>query len=308
MVASASAEKWSFIVAGDGRSDGLSGKRADDQNGVNMTITGEMAQAVLQEKAKFLAWTGDLAYGNKDPEVFEKQLLQWRTVMQPVYDQHIPILPVRGNHEMSAGTESARIWNKVFAGEYLLPQNGPATEKNLTYFYERGDVLLIGLDQYAAERETVNQAWLDGVLKSHKKRFVFAYGHEHALSTGAHKDTLETHPDNRDAFLTSLIGAGSRAYFCGHDHFYDHMAITKAGTDPGPELHQFVAGTAGAPFYKAGPYSGVYTVWQPRQVKHIESTYGYLLVEIDGKKATITFKARVAPGKYEPMDSWSYTR
>jgi hypothetical protein len=30
-------------------------------------------------------------------------------------------------------------------------------------------------------------------------------------------------------------------------------------------------------------------------------------VEIDGDKATITFKGRVAPGKYAAMDSWSYS-
>jgi hypothetical protein len=30
-------------------------------------------------------------------------------------------------------------------------------------------------------------------------------------------------------------------------------------------------------------------------------------VDINGSDATITFKGRVAPGKYEPMDSFSFS-
>jgi hypothetical protein len=308
LVASASAEKWSFVVAGDGRSDGTSGQRSMDRGGVNDTITREIAQAVIREKAKMLAWTGDLAIGSKDPVTFERQLLVWRGLMQPVYDKKIKVLPCRGNHELGPGADAARVWGRVFTGPYALPQNGPATEKNLSFYFEKGDVLLIGLDHYAGTvRETVNQPWLDQVLTERKKPFIFAFGHEHAFSCGAHRDTLDTHPVNRDAFWESLIRAGSRAYFCGHDHLYDHMTVTRGGSNPGPVMHQFVAGTSGAPFYKAGAYAGQNTIWQLDRQKKIENTYGYILVEIDGKRATITFKGRVAPGKYQAMDSWSYT-
>ena len=85
------------------------------------------------------------------------------------------------------------------------------------------------------------------------------------------------------------------------------MMVTKMGDVPGPEVHQIVAGTAGAPFYKMGDYSGNNAGWNLKRLKHIDNTYGYLVVEIDGKKATVTFKGRTAAGRYEAMDSFSYT-
>jgi len=301
----AQAQKWRFVVAGDGRSDPKN-NRPEDKDGVNVLITGEVAQAVLKENAKFLLWTGDLAYGSQDPDVFEKMLITWRDLMQPLYDKKIPVLCCRGNHELIC-KNSEQVWNKVFSGPYALPNNGPDGEKNLSFFYGKGDVLAIGLDQYKQEKETIDQTWLDEVLTKHRKPFIFAFGHEPAFMDGAHKDNLDSHPLRRDAFWESLIKAGSRVFFCGHDHLYDHMAVTRATGAPGPELHQIVAGTAGAPFYKIGEYSGNNTIWKLRRVKHIDETYGYLIVEIDGKTATIIFKGRTAPGVYKEMDRYSYT-
>jgi DNA repair exonuclease SbcCD nuclease subunit len=297
----ARSQKWCFVVAGDGRSDPKA-KRPEDKDGVNALIT----HAVVSEKAKFLMWTGDLVYGyTKTADEFETMLKTWRNLMKPVYDKKIPVLACRGNHEAGA-KDSEAIWNKVFSGSYSMPGNGPKTEKNLSYFYGKGDVLAIGLDQYTFGNEEVNQPWLNQVLAVHKKPFIFAMGHEPAFMDGSHKDTMDIDPAKRDAFWGSLITAGARVFFCGHDHLYDHMMVTKMGDTPGPEVHQFVAGTAGAPFYKQGDYSGNNVGWILKRLKHIDNTYGYLVVTIEGKKATITFKGRTAPGKYKEMDTFSY--
>ena len=307
LLASAQADKFCFVVAGDGRSDSKL-NRPEDKNGINVVITSEIAQAVLSEKARFLLWTGDLAVGYaKDPAVFESQLMDWRTIMTPLYVAGVKVLPCRGNHDMSS-TDAEKVWHKVFSGPYALPGNGPHGEKNLSFFHEEGPVLAIGLDQYqAGAMETVDQEWLDSVLKSHKKPFVFAIGHEPAFMDGAHADTMDADAAKRDTFVQALIRAGGRTFFAGHDHLYDHM-IVKSGNGRGPEFHQFVAGTSGAPFYTPGEYKGNNTGWSLTRAKNIPQTYGYLLVEIDGKKCTITFKGRVAPGRYEAMDSWSYMR
>ncbi len=298
--------KWCFVVAGDGRADPKA-KRPEDKNGVNTLITGEIAKAVVQEKAKFLMWTGDLVYGyTKTGDEFETQLTTWRNLMKPVYDKKIPVLACRGNHE-SGAKDSEKVWSKVFSGKYAMPGNGPSTEKNLSYFYGKGDVLAIGLDQYTFGKEEINQPWLDEVLAQHPKPFIFAMGHEPAFMDGSHKDTMDADPIKRDAFWGSLISAGARVFFCGHDHLYDHMMVTKMGDSPGPEVHQIVAGTAGAPFYKQGDYAGNNAGWSLKRVKHIDNTYGYIVVTIEGMKATITFKGRTAAGKYEAMDSFSYT-
>ncbi|MEZ0324922.1 MAG: metallophosphoesterase [Fimbriimonas sp.] len=301
------AQKWCFVVGGDGRAAGPASKRPEDRGGVNYVITKEIAEATIRENARFLAWTGDLVYGySKDPATFERQLLVWRGIMQPLYNRHIKVLPCRGNHEAGA-VESERIWNKVFSGPHSLPQNGPASEKNLSWFYTKGDVLFVGLDQYQMLAETIDQGWFDKTLKENPKPFVFSMGHEPAFMDGSHTDTMDAHPEKRDVFWQSLIDAGSRAFFCGHDHLYDHMKVVRNGPNRGPEMHQYVAGTSGAPFYKEGVYRGKNTDWKLERVKHIDNTYGYLLVTIEGKKATIEFKGRKSPGVYETTDTWSYT-
>ncbi len=302
---SAFAEKWSFVVSGDGRSD-TKHARPEDKNGVNVVITGEIAQATMNEKARFLVWTGDLVGGSKGQEDFEKELLTWRGVMQPLYTAGIGVYPVRGNHETHC-PQGVAVWNKVFSGMYALPQNGPSSEKNLTFYVESGPVLLVGLDEYSTPKPAINQSWLDETLAAHKKPFIFSAGHEAAFMDGHHTDVLDADPPKRDAFWNSLIKAGARTFFAGHDHLYDHMLITREGSNPGPELHQFVAGTAGAPFYAPGPYAGVNTGWNISRVKAIGQTYGYLLVEVDDTEVTITFKGRTAPGVYVPMDSFRYS-
>lgn len=287
------------MVTGDGRQDGKNG-RPEDKNGVNALIVPELAQAVVKEHAKFLVFTGDLVLGDKDDDTFKKQLYFWRELMKPVYDAHIPVLAVRGNHETHAPNGVAD-WNEVFSGPYAMPQNGPAGEKNLSFTYSLGPVTVIGIDEYSVGKEQVNQPWLDSVLGGEHGPLLFATGHEMAFYAGHHTDGLMAHPDARDAFVKSLVKAGALAFFCGHDHFYDHMEIKAA--DGSGTLQQYVAGTAGAPYYDGLPYQPNPVGWQLTQVKHIGSTNGYTVVEVDGNTVTMTFKGRVGPGKYVPMET-----
>jgi hypothetical protein len=326
------AEPLRIVIAGDGRADYPSpspypfkSPRAEDEDGINKVITREMVQAVLNEKAKTLLWTGDLTNVSEgDVATFERQLLAWREIVKPLYDNDVMVLPVRGNHEVvwydpndtkhkaRSIPDAKKTWDKVFSGRYALPPNGPPDEKNVSFYYATGSALCVGLDQYQdgddPSRHAINQAWFDQVLNDHKKPFVFAYGHEPAFAASTnHKseDTLAADLSKRNDFWESLINAGARAYFCGHDHFYDHMSIGRDGADPGPEMHQLIAGTAGAPFYDSANYSSS-PGWKLSSVHHVK-TYGYTVIEIDGNKATITFKGRTAPDRYEVMDSFSYS-
>jgi hypothetical protein len=90
------------------------------------------------------------------------------------------------------------------------------------------------------------------------------------------------------------------------DHLYDHMRIMRNSKRPYPSMHQFVAGTAGAPFYGKGEYRGKNSYWKLERVNNIVNTYGYLLVTIDGPLCTVEFKGRVRPGVYKTMDKWNY--
>lgn len=304
-------QHFTLVVAGDGRSDpSAKPPRPEDKNGINTLITKELADAVLKENARALLWTGDLVYGDrKDRAAHKVQLEEWLKIMKPVSDAKIPIYAVRGNHEATS-QDSPAVWNEVFTGRYALPQNGPADAKNMTYWVEMDNVLLLGIDNYAFARGTSPVNWLNQTLAAHKKPHIFAFAHEMAFYAGNHKDNLSSNARNRDDFIGALMAAGSKAYFAGHDHFYDHLIATKEGVG---SIHQFVAGTAGAPKYGSDPNGPADPGWSISRVLHLPKensepiAYGYLLIEIDGPKATITFKGRTGPGTYVPMDSWSYT-
>jgi hypothetical protein len=309
----AHAETLRLVIAGDDRAD-------NEHNGFNEEIAREIARAVIGEKAEMLLWTGDLVNALKgDAATFERELLSWRETMTSLYDHNVQVLAVRGNHEIvgydpcdpkHAEQETPHaedIWRKVFSGPYGLPANGPAGEKDLSFFVVRDSVLVIGLDQYT-HRHSVNQEWLDEVLSEHKRDFIVVYGHEPAFMAGNHKDEdiLAAEQSKRNMMWESLIRAGARVYFCGHDHFYDHMKVLRANGDPRSEMHQFTAGTAGAPYYKGSDYIGNNTGWNVKPVRHIDYTYGYILMVIQEKRATVTFKGRISKDNYAVMDAWSY--
>ena len=149
-----------IVVAGDDRApNGVAG--------FNEPIANEIVQAVLNEGADMLLWTGDLAnLAAGDTESLTRQLTMWRNVFDPLYSHHVAVLPVRGNHEVVWYHGSpqelpiekpAEAWNKVFSGRYALPPNGPDGEQNLSFYYALGPVLVIGLDQFGTSADATRQ-------------------------------------------------------------------------------------------------------------------------------------------------------
>jgi hypothetical protein len=199
------------------------------------------------------------------------------------------------------------VWRKVFTGPYALPENGPKGEEAMNYTVSYGNSLFIGIDEFISEKSLINQKWLDTVLKAHKEDHVFVFAHKMAFRSGHHDDGLETEPAVRDAFVKSLIAAGSIVGFFGHDHLYDHRAVTAPEGGEAQTFHQFVIGTAGAPLAHGTDEPGDNGQWKVKKFSHIEDRYGYAVVEVDGPKVTITFKARKSAGVYEVADTFSYT-
>jgi calcineurin-like phosphoesterase family protein len=323
-------EPLRIVVAGDGRADypdrddpnHLPSPRSEDKQGLNQIVTAEIRDAVLREKAQILLWTGDIANVNytagpkpEDKTNFLKNgLTAWRDIMEPLYTQGVKVLPTRGNHEVFWYDENFKeqkidgatdIWTKVFSDRYALPVS---ESEKISFYYVQNPVLVVGLDSYETEKgHSINQDWLDKVLEKNKQSFIFAYCHEPAFAAGGRHgpdDTLARYADQRDGMWKSLYQAGARAYFCGHDHFYDHMLVT--AQDGSCEMHQLTAGTAGAPFYCRGPYPPEKR-WNLKTVRHFDFTYGYILITIDGNSATIAFKGRAPKGEYIEKDSFKYT-
>lgn len=288
------AAPWRFIATGDSRGS---------DNGVNTVILSELATEIVSQDVDLIVFPGDLVNGGVNQEALESQLLTWRDTMQPVYDAGIGVYPVRGNHDLGSPSGDTA-WNNVFSGPYALPQNGPEGELNLTYSVAHENALFLGLDQYIRSHR-VNQDWVDDQLAANTRPHVFTFGHEPAFKV-RHSDCLDDYPAERDAFWLSLEGAGSRAYFCGHDHFFNQARVDDDG-DPDNDVHQFVVGTAGAPLYSwSGSYSGNNGDYTLENVYHARE-YGYILGEIDGLSVTLTWMERISEGVYTAQHSWSYT-
>lgn len=280
-----------FIVTGDSRGS---------SSGVNNTILSEIVQATLDENAEFILFDGDLVYGSSDSARLQAELMQWRSVVQPLYDAGVGVFPVRGNHD----SYNRNVWDIVFSGQYALPDNGPAGEENVTFSYTTKNVLVVGVDEYT-NTYRVNQSWIDSLFEANTLPHVFVVGHAPAFKV-RHSSCLDDYPSNRNTFWNSLVDEQVKLYFCGHDHFYDHIRLDDGDNDTTNDVHQIIVGTAGAPLYSDGSYNGNNGSWTPQRVHH-EASYGYVLVEVNDLDVTLTWKHRVSPGVYEPGgDTWSY--
>jgi predicted phosphodiesterase len=294
LISATDAESIRFVVTGDSRGD---------DNGVNTAILSEIVQATIVEGADFIIFAGDLVSGSSSPAVLESQLTTWKNIMAPLYEAGIGVFPCRGNHDASGKAA----WDRAFSGTYTLPQNGPLGEKSITYSFSWENVFIVILDQYGLHPGRVNQEWLDEELALNSQPHVFVSGHQPAFAV-YHSGCLDDYPRKRNIFWRSLANAGGRTYFAGHDHLYNHALIDDGDNDDENDLHQFIAGTAGAPLYEwDGSYDGRNSFWTPELVSY-ESAYGYILVEVEGLEVTLTWKHRAAPNVYEPGgDQFTYS-
>jgi hypothetical protein len=305
-----------FYLTSTGNAETLRFVVIGDNNGFNLNILAEIAQATVGEAPGFVIFSGDLTFGYRNTQAeFEAQLLAWRNTMQPVYAAGIDVYPCRGNHDAAgvnpvidtSGALSKAGWDNVFSGPYALPANGPVGEENITFSFARKNIFIAGLDEYGSHPHQVNQSWLDEQLALNTQPHVFVFGHEPAFKV-FHDDCLDDYPVQRNVFWNSLAAHCCRIYFDGHDHSHNHSRIDDGDGNAANDLHQYVAGSSGAPLYEwGGSYDGDNSSWNP-QLVHYEQQYGYVLVEVNDLNVTVTWKHRTAPGVYEEGgDTFAYT-
>jgi predicted phosphodiesterase len=258
----------------------------------SQTLLYEITLAAIHEKVDFIFFTGDLAVrGFESPAEADSVLKDWRFVLDTLLYHNIKVYACRGNNDVN----SREAWDSLFSGPYLFPQNGPENEKNITYAIEYDNFLFIALDQYAAFHK-INQTWLDGLLETRSSKFIFAASHEPAFKL-FNSSCLGAYPEERDRFWESLTDAGAKAYFCGHDHFYDHAIIEDNDVNSNNDVHQVIAGTGGTSLFGDSEYNGDNGRWAPERVFH-EKANGYVLVEINGSEVLMIWKHRVGQNIY----------
>jgi hypothetical protein len=260
---------------------------------------GAIATAALADGVDLVIFPGDLVFGSSVPENLETQLVAWRDTMEILYEAGVAVYPVRGNHDNGAFEP----WDSVFSGPYAVSDAGPEGEENKTFAVEHDNALFLGFDLYFTPHR-VNQAWLDEQLAATTAEHVFAFAHEPAYAAN-HADCLDDYPDERDAFIQSLVTAGGRVYFAGHDHFYARAFVEKGDVVPG--FYQIIVGTAGAPPYAFDhDYGGDNSDASVEDV-FSDEPYGYILAEIDNAHATFTWKKMISPDAFEAVETFEYT-
>ncbi len=281
-------EPWRFAVFGDSRGN---------DNGVNTAALSSIVNAIVDEDPEFVLFPGDLVNGGN----IASELQTWLDTMRPIYDAGIGVYPCRGNHDTNGNPGP---WNEIFKDEYALPDNGPSNERNLTYSFSHKNAFFVSLDVYV-NWHRVNQEWLDTQFAENTEPHVFVFTHAPAFAAH-HSDCLDDYASSRNAFWSSLKDVGARTYFCGHDHFYDHALVDDNDGDPDNNIHQFIVGTAGAPFYNFdGNYNGINSGMTITQ-QHFSREYGYVIVEVDGLDVELTWMEK-SGGSYVPKDTFSYT-
>lgn len=256
------------------------------------TILYELVLAAIEEQVDFIFFTGDLSIrGFSDPAEEDSVLKDWRFVLDTLSIHNIKVYACRGNNDVS----SKEAWDSLFCDNYSLPLNGPENEKNITYALEYNNILFISLDQYT-ESHRINQSWLDAQLDKNQKPHLFMAAHEPAFKL-LHSNCMAAYPRERDVFWESLIAAGTKIYFCGHDHFYDHTIIDDGDNNPHNDIHQIIVGT-GSHLHSDSEYNGDNGRWTPVRLFH-EETNGYILIQVNGTDVHLKWKHRIEQNIFE---------
>ncbi len=269
-------DEWKFVAVADSRGG---------DNGINSGVLSDIKNQIIAEgDVQFVIYPGDMTgQGNWGQEEYFKNLF-----INPLKDANIDFYGVAGNHEYYEGD---------FGNfTYLNPNNGPNADGR-TFSVPHKNALIVGIGWLEYDLELEN--WIKPQVIQHNKQHVFSMSHA-TLWNVYHTEYEATFWQNeRDEFINWMTSYGGRAHFTGHDHFYNHSKVTASS---GYEMHQFVVGTAGAPYYDFNSWN--YGRGDAQKVSH-KKTHGYSTISVNGNKVTIHFKELTGSG-VSIMDTYEY--
>gem|GEM_PF-813756 len=204
-------------------------------------IWAEMLRLGLQAapEASFLLLSGDIVdYGD--------QQTQWELWFDAAADllPTTPIVPTVGNHDVVRSGEDN------FRAQFQLPRNGPASEVELAYSFDYGDMHMAVLN---TEGDLELQAvWLLQDMASSDKKWKIAAFHRSPY----HSHHARASRDVREAWTQVFDEAGVDLILSGHDHAYMRSWPMRDGEkkQDGEGTVYIIGGTAGSKFYEMGEY------------------------------------------------------
>jgi hypothetical protein len=266
------AQNFKFVAMSDSR-----GK----YTGVNDSVLSKIVNHLVenQKDVKFVCFMGDMIDGSKsDPQETKKELLHWKDVMSPVYNNPNMIWPyiwpTVGNHEIQNPADE-NTFREVFKDVF---SNGPDDEKGLTYSFDYDNVHFVLIDSdrwsYGDPKDSSDDRrdwhyikhldWLENDLKAARERevnHIFVLTHESIFPIGGHlhdglsnlglkftgelDSTRTWYLNQRQKYIDLLVKYKVAAHICGHEHIYGRESVNG--------VWQIVAGSCGAPLYTLNP-------------------------------------------------------
>ncbi|MBN1550316.1 metallophosphoesterase [bacterium] len=285
-------KKIKFIVMGDSQ-----GKLGSSTDPLNTAIFTELINKIdLEENVNFVLFTGDLVNGSTSCLT---SLKSWCDVSYTIAEKNIPILPVRGNHDLDVTS-----WKKIFGGvdagdleekykKFKLPStiiNDPSNEF-LNYCYQNEFVTVVALDQFLPGLNfQVRNDWLEKLKTDNNisTPHVFFFGHATAFPLYyGENESLAINKNSRDLFLKYISDFGGITYFCGHEHFFSKSEIQPQPTLSNYHiLNQLVSFSAGGALRWSENIKGNSSDWNALLNTSIKAdnqtniNYGYTIVEV----------------------------
>ncbi len=319
----AAATPWSFAVVGDQRDN-------DGIVGINTAVVQAMAQDIaLNRGVSLVLCGGDQIHGrtSSTQATLPTMYQNWRNAMAPILNI---CYPVRGNHETYGEISTPYYpfyWDTCIAQVLTqIPQNGPAEEKGMTFYFSNVNAFFIGMDEFMPDYENrLNQDWLDEQLAANILPHVFVYGHLPAVAVDDDLSSMAYYPLQRDAFWESLGIGGCQVYLCGHSHLYNRatVTITDVNGNTTPPITQLIAGGGGGSFsswdrnyYPYQPQGGQPIPPPPESVtatlgNHLENQFGYAVVTVNDNQVSITYYTSVPTNgvinSWVPYETFGYT-
>jgi 3',5'-cyclic AMP phosphodiesterase CpdA len=196
--------------------------------------------------------------------------------------------PIRGNHDTSNVSGWQAYFNGAANANRIGAVNYSELTKNLTYSFEYGNAIFIGIDVPGpAYKITVDQlTWLDNTLATAETQklthaFIFFHGPIYMVDSHTTCTTRTCATDPRVINLIKVLNKHTivSATFHGHEHIeaYVHMDSSRV-----PELtrpfEQFITGSAGA---------GPSTCSKAYRYDYCGAYDGFATITVSGKTFTV---------------------
>lgn len=227
----------------------LADSRAADENSSLPDALRDILFRIEGFNPDLIFFVGDAIFGSSDSIRLKEQWDEWKMFFARAA-RYVPIYPIIGNHEANCYNQNYD-GGKLFAQEFVLPQNGPSSFKELVYSLEYGNAHFSILDSDVYnDQSRINlfqREWLLDDLSNTSKIHRFSFQHEEAYPPiGSTGRSLENYPQERDAFWHILYQNSVEADICGHIHLWNRDFFGRVLPDTVTAVKQIINGTCGA--------------------------------------------------------------